>query len=112
PKPKFNLHILILRLAKFLEDKSWFGAEYKICLFPLHRILSTNHSVLQLFEFALIGALGTVINFIVYLSLNMTIVAWFLGILSATLSNFILNKWLVFESIPPSKYDKDMIKSA
>jgi len=108
--PKPNLHILILKIAKFLEDKSWYGAEYKICLFPLHKILSTNHTVLQFFEFALIGALGVGINFLVYSFFNMTILAWFLGILSATISNFILNKWLVFESIPPSKYDKDMIK--
>jgi len=109
--PKPNLHNTILTVAKYIEDRSWYGDEYKICVLPIHKFLSLNHTILQFFEFCLIGGLGVVINFIVYSYFNRTILAWCLGILTATFSNFILNKWLVFDSPQPSESEsKDIHK--
>jgi len=110
-RPHFNLHNTILTIAKYIEDNSWVGDEYKICVLPIHKILSLNHTVLQLFEFALIGASGVGINFMVYSFMGKTDLAWIMGILVSLFSNFFLNKWLVFDSPQPSESEsKDIHK--
>lgn len=110
-RPHFNLHVTILKVAKIIEDKSWYGNKYQICFFPIHKILSTNHTVLQFFEFALIGLLGTGINFLVFSIMGRTNLAWILGIFFGLFCNFFLNKWFVFSpNVIDDNWDKDMVR--
>lgn len=81
-----NLHNLVLKGAEYLSPS-------------LMQFLVNHHSVLQFVEFGFVGALGVGVNALVYFSTTPYIgnnPAWFLGIFSAFISNFFLNKYLVF----------------
>lgn len=87
----FNLHRFILGIAFWFQDKS--GIRFG-------DFLSEHYTLLQFFEFCLIGAGGVGVNaFIFGLLLWFNVAFWFswvLGILAASIFNFVLNKWLVF----------------
>ena len=59
----------------------------------------------QFIVYCMVGASGVVINGIVFFSLKPifgTVVAWFIGVESAVITNFILNKIITF-----GKYGKE-----
>jgi len=62
--------------------------------------LYKHHIVLQYIEYALIGALGTGVNALIYFPLANHVgneLSWLLGIVGAFTFNFFLNKYLVFK---------------
>jgi len=87
----FNLHRFILGIAFWVQSKSGIR---------LGDFLSEHYTVLQFFEFCLIGACGVGVNAFIFgllLWFNVAFwTSWVLGILAASIFNFVLNKWLVF----------------
>lgn len=110
---KFNLHKFFLDIAFWFQRRLTFNhkkdslkneaatKEKYFCIFPIGNFLTEHRTWLQFFEFCCIGAVGVGVNALVFV-LCLTILplwcAWFLGVFVASISNFILNKWLVFRN--------------
>jgi putative flippase GtrA len=89
---KISLHSLVLGGAE------WIQKETRV---PFFDLLVKYHILLQFIEFALIGAIGTGVNYLVFITTIPVFgvnFAWFYGIIVATISNFFLNKYLVFDN--------------
>ena len=87
-----------MKIEKDMFDRVLIRLAYQIHP-EIGRFFREHSTLLQFGEFCLVGAFGVLVNFIVFtITLPLGVyLAWFLGILVATISNFILNKKLVFK---------------